>query len=81
MTGTGEQVGAPGHIVTTVGSHDTASAVVGVPLTSDDSVYISCGTWGLVGVELDQPVLSDAARSANFTNEGASTDAPASSPT
>ncbi len=66
----GEQLGAPGLVVTTVGSHDTASAVVGVPLTGDDSVYISCGTWGLVGVELDEPVLSDAARAANFTNEG-----------
>ena len=56
--------------VTTVGSHDTASAVVGVPLSGDDAAYISCGTWGLVGVELSSPVLTDAARAANFTNEG-----------
>src|SRR5690606_16468283 len=35
-----------------------------------DFAYISCGTWGLVGVELDRPVLSEAARQANFTNEG-----------
>jgi rhamnulokinase len=56
--------------VTTVGSHDTASAVVGVPLTGDDAAYISCGTWGLVGVELPSPVLTPAARAANFTNEG-----------
>jgi rhamnulokinase len=55
--------------VTAVGSHDTASAVVGVPMTSPDAAYISCGTWGLVGVELNNPVLSDAARDANFTNE------------
>jgi rhamnulokinase len=53
-----------------VGSHDTASAVVGVPMGGDDAAYVSCGTWGLVGVELDKPVLTEAAREANFTNEG-----------
>jgi len=56
--------------VVAVGSHDTASAVVGVPLTDPDAAYISCGTWGLVGVELEQPVLTEEARTANFTNEG-----------
>ncbi|MCW4456850.1 rhamnulokinase family protein [Microbacterium sp. MPKO10] len=56
--------------VTAVGSHDTASAVVGVPMTDPDAAYISCGTWGLVGVELEHPVITDAAREANFTNEG-----------
>jgi rhamnulokinase len=55
--------------VTTVGSHDTASAVVAVPAVTTNFGYISCGTWSLVGVELDQPVLTAAARSANFTNE------------
>jgi rhamnulokinase len=57
-------------VVTLVGSHDTASAVVGVPLEDDRSAYISCGTWSLVGVELDRPILTDASRAANFTNEG-----------
>lgn len=56
--------------VTAVGSHDTASAVVAVPAASDDVAYISCGTWGLVGVELESPVTTDASRAANFTNEG-----------
>ncbi|PZE56860.1 rhamnulokinase family protein [Curtobacterium sp. MCLR17_044] len=56
--------------VTLVGSHDTASAVVAVPATEPDFAYISSGTWSLVGVELDAPVLSDAARRANCTNEG-----------
>ena len=56
--------------VIAVGSHDTASAVVAVPATRDDFAYISCGTWGLVGVELERPVLTEAARAANFTNEG-----------
>jgi rhamnulokinase len=56
--------------VVTVASHDTASAVVAIPAVDDDFAYISCGTWGLVGVELDEPVISEAGRAANFTNEG-----------
>ncbi|MGW6442983.1 rhamnulokinase [Lentzea sp. NPDC055074] len=56
--------------VTAVGSHDTASAVVAVPASNDRFAYISCGTWSLVGVELDFPVLSAESRAANFTNEG-----------
>lgn len=64
-----ERVGAPLEVIA-VGSHDTASAVVAVPLSSPNAAYISCGTWGLVGLELDEPVVSDAARAANFTNEG-----------
>jgi rhamnulokinase len=55
--------------LTTVGSHDTASAVVGVPADAPNFAYISCGTWGLVGVELEQPVLTEESRAANFTNE------------
>lgn len=55
--------------VVAVGSHDTASAVVATPLSTPDAAYISCGTWGLVGLELPAPVRSDAARAANFTNE------------
>lgn len=57
--------------VIAVGSHDTASAVVAVPAKAGTNfAYISSGTWSLVGVELDQPVLTDAAMEANFTNEG-----------
>ncbi|WP_448002472.1 rhamnulokinase [Agromyces bauzanensis] len=64
-------LGAPSGIeVVAVGSHDTASAVVAVPMRAESAAYISCGTWGLVGVELEHPVTTDAARDANFTNEG-----------
>jgi sugar (pentulose or hexulose) kinase len=56
--------------VVAVGSHDTASAVVGVPARDARFAYISCGTWSLVGLELDAPILSEASRQANFTNEG-----------
>jgi len=56
--------------VVAVGSHDTASAVVAVPASGPGAAYISSGTWSLVGVELAAPVLTEAARAANFTNEG-----------
>ena len=52
-----------------VGSHDTASAVAAVPSWTSDFAYISSGTWSLVGVELEAPVLTEASRRANFTNE------------
>jgi rhamnulokinase len=52
-----------------VGSHDTASAVAGVPAEAPGFAYISSGTWSLAGVELDAPVLTPASRAANFTNE------------
>jgi rhamnulokinase len=53
-----------------VGSHDTASAVAGVPLNPDrSSAYISSGTWSLVGLELDSPVTDAKALSYNITNE------------
>lgn len=52
-----------------VGSHDTASAVVAVPAADDSFAYICTGTWSLAGLELEHPVLTDAARAQNFTNE------------
>lgn len=64
------QFAGGGPAVTAVGSHDTASAVVAVPMDASRAAYISCGTWGLVGVELEDRVVSDAGRAANFTNEG-----------
>ena len=57
-------------VVTTVGSHDTASAVVAVPAVDRHFAYISSGTWSLVGLELDEPIITAASRAANFTNEG-----------
>ncbi|WP_434994956.1 rhamnulokinase [Arthrobacter sp. Ld5] len=55
--------------VVAVGSHDTASAVAAVPAQSPQFAYISSGTWSLVGLELRHPVLTEASRAANFTNE------------
>lgn len=65
----GAALGVTGATVVAVGSHDTASAVVAVPLGGRDAAWISSGTWSLVGLELDTPVLTGASRAANFTNE------------
>jgi rhamnulokinase len=65
-----ERVGSRSVEVSTVGSHDTASAIVAVPAVDDDFAYISSGTWSLVGVELPSPVTTEQSRAANFTNEG-----------
>ena len=53
-----------------VASHDTASAVAAIPYMDADSVFISSGTWSLVGAEVAEPNLSESARALCFTNEG-----------
>ena len=50
--------------------HDTGCAVAAVPARGDDWVYISSGTWSLMGVEVPEPVITDATLKYNFTNEG-----------
>ncbi|MET3558192.1 rhamnulokinase [Streptococcus rupicaprae] len=55
--------------VIAVATHDTASAVVGVPAIRDNYAYISSGTWSLIGVETDQPIVTESAFQANYTNE------------
>lgn len=64
-----EEVGYDCEVVMTT-SHDTASAVLAVPAITDDFVYISSGTWSLMGLELDSPILTERSRNANLTNEG-----------
>ncbi len=52
-------------------SHDTASAVVAAPIEKgENSCYISCGTWSLLGAELDEPLINEKSFAENFTNEG-----------
>lgn len=51
-------------------AHDTASAVVGMPATGPDWLFLSSGTWSLLGVETPSPVITEASRRANLTNEG-----------
>jgi rhamnulokinase len=56
--------------VVAVATHDTGSAVAAVPFRQRDSVFVSAGTWSLVGLEVRSPVITDATFAANLTNEG-----------
>ncbi len=67
---TRETLAMPGIPVTAIGSHDTASAVAAVPAQGDDWLFLSSGTWSLLGVEVPQPVLTAVAQRYNLTNEG-----------
>ena len=63
----GEYEGVP---VIAPACHDTGSAVAAVPAMAESYAYISSGTWSLVGLEVDEPVMGKAALAANVTNEG-----------
>lgn len=56
--------------VIAVGCHDTASAVCGAPIESENSVFMSSGTWSLIGMEIQEPIINETSLAYNFTNEG-----------
>lgn len=64
------EAGCPRAPVILPGSHDTASAVAAVPAEAASWCYISSGTWSLMGVELDQPLINERVQQYNYTNEG-----------
>lgn len=53
-----------------VPSHDTACAIAAIPATGEDFLYVSSGTWGLIGTELQTPIVDDAVYQKGFANEG-----------
>lgn len=65
-----DETGAGSIPIIATASHDTASAVAATPLEGENCAYISSGTWSLMGVEICKPIINDAARRCNFTNEG-----------
>ncbi len=65
-----QEAGISGVQVIAPATHDTGSAVAGVPAEGDGWAYVSCGTWSLVGVELDRPVIDERTLEFNLTNEG-----------
>lgn len=69
-SGVREELGGVNFKVYNVASHDTASAVIAVPAKSDDFIYISSGTWSLMGTELNAPLITEETRALNFANEG-----------
>ena len=64
------EVGKTDAEVLTVASHDTASAVIAVPTQEKEFLFISSGTWSLMGTELDAPKINAETEKYNFTNEG-----------
>ncbi len=67
---TARETGLPELPVVATASHDTGAAVAAVPAEGRNWAYISSGTWSLVGIESEGPILSPAALAGNFTNEG-----------
>jgi len=66
-----EDIGAKNRIqVIAPGCHDTTLAVAAVPAQSENFAYISCGTWSLIGAEINKPCISQKSLDADFTNEG-----------
>ena len=65
-----EETGCASIPVVAVGSHDTASAVAAVPANTEDFIYISSGTWSLMGMEMPHAVITSASLAYNVTNEG-----------
>lgn len=65
-----KETGLEGVKVIAVGSHDTASAVCGTPFEQENAAFLSCGTWSLLGMEIDEPVLTKESFEYNYTNEG-----------
>jgi len=65
-----EESGLSGVRVIAPGTHDTASAIAAIPAEGKNWAYLSSGTWSLLGVELEKPLINDASLRHNFTNEG-----------
>jgi rhamnulokinase len=65
-----KECGLPPIPVIAVAGHDTASAVVAVPAENEKFAYLSSGTWSLMGIEVQEPIITDKTYQMNFTNEG-----------
>lgn len=65
-----EETGSSRIPVVASAAHDTASAVAAVPTTSNDYIYLSSGTWSLMGVEIKEPIINQKSLRYNYTNEG-----------
>jgi len=65
-----QRISMPSTPVVAVAGHDTACAVAAVPSLGDDHIYISSGTWSLMGIELDHPIITPESLAAGLANEG-----------
>ncbi len=67
---TRKEVGIKGVPVIATTTHDTASAVSAIPARGEEWIFVSSGTWSLLGIEIDEPILETKVMEAGFTNEG-----------
>ena len=65
-----EELGLIPAEVIAVAGHDTQCAMASVPTDKEDFLFLSCGTWSLLGTELSEPIINSAAEACNVTNEG-----------
>ena len=65
-----QEMDAPNIKVFAVGSHDTASAIAAIPFDGEEWAFLSSGTWSLLGIQTDNPILTQEAMDNEFTNEG-----------
>lgn len=65
-----DELGVDKMDIIAVAGHDTQSAMVAVPTQEDDFIFLSCGTWSLLGTELNSPVINEKSQQLNITNEG-----------
>ncbi len=65
-----EELGVPKADIVSVAAHDTQSAITAAPCEYDDFAFISCGTWSLFGTEVKEPIINEASKKLNVTNEG-----------
>jgi sugar (pentulose or hexulose) kinase len=65
-----EETGSKSLQVVAVASHDTQSAIAAIPAETNDFLYLSSGTWSLMGIEMEQPMINDTSRIYELTNEG-----------
>ena len=65
-----EELGVGKADIVSVAAHDTQSAITATPCEFDDFAFISCGTWSLFGTEVKEPIINEASKKLNVTNEG-----------
>ncbi len=65
-----EELGVAKADIVSVAAHDTQSAITATPCEFDDFAFISCGTWSLFGTEVKEPIINEASKKLNVTNEG-----------
>ncbi len=65
-----EELGIDSIDVIAVAGHDTQAAMVAVPTQEEDFIFLSCGTWSLLGTELAEPIINETSAKLNITNEG-----------